>query len=261
MNQRTTPSRVAAVFVLVVVVASIVAVAFRGSWGALRDAALAAHFDRDSASLYPLAVDGLQVIAGLSAVLLRHDRWARRYCLGIVAAYTGASWLINFLHGLGMFAIDPDSGARPVPPWPVVVVIASLVIGSIFLGSHLLVYVWRHLFPSDAPATEDQAAGRDDTQAGSGGTLVPEPPAILADNYEAATIAYRQSLTPGMQRLSQKVLCERFQLTRRQAVQVQHEVDEDLGSEIGTEAEDARTDEAPLHSPNGHGPSFDRGEV
>lgn len=150
--------RLAPIALLVSVVGAIVLVAFRGSWSAARDAALACHFDKTSADLYPFAVDGLIVVAIIALVLLRHDAGARRYCLGIIGGYTMASWIINFLHGLGWFAVGA-SGARPVQPWGVVVVVASLVIGSIFLGSHLLVYVWRHLTPEQDQAAPESVGG------------------------------------------------------------------------------------------------------
>lgn len=219
-STRTWTAR-AAVVPLALGVLGIVAVAFRGSWGAFRDAALASHFDRDSASLYPFAVDGLMVVAIVAAVLLRHDRWARWYCLGIIGAYTVASWLINFLHGIGMFAPDPVTGDRPVPPWPVVVVIASLVVGSIFLGSHLLVYVGRHMFPEADATTQQSAAYRPGTATDGdvpAVSVLPPPP------FEIAKDAYRKSLTPDLKTLSQKDLVIRYRVSKREAGRIQSEV-------------------------------------
>jgi hypothetical protein len=213
--------RAATVAALVLVVVGIIVVAFRGSWGSLRDAALAAHFDRSAADLYPFAVDGLLIVAILAAVLLRHDRGARRYCLGIIATYTGASWLINFLHGLGVFSPDPVTGVRPGPPWYVVLVIASLVIGSIFLGSHLLIFVWRHVFPTATVAAPIAPVYRFGTDADRGGTDVPEPP---ADRLQAARDAYQFSRRPGRKELSQKNLMDQFGISKRQASQVQSAV-------------------------------------
>ena len=257
MTTRPTPPRTApipALAALVVVVIGIVVVAFRGSWGALRDAALAAHFERSAAELYPFAVDGLLVVAVLAAVLLRHQRGARRYCMWIIGGYTGASWLINYLHGLGMFQPDRATGVRPVPPWPVVAVIASLVIGSIFLGSHLLVYVWRHFFPGDgdqdqpviveqtAPPVEHDAPPQD------------EPLQLPATNVELAEIAYRESLGEGKARLSQKKLVERFGVTRREAEAIQHKVRSEIEGELGRADEDDDADGTDQPTPviNGH---------
>lgn len=225
-----------AVAALVAVVAGIIAVAFRGSWGALRDAALAAHFDRTGADLYPFAVDGLLIIAIIAGVLLRHDVGARRYCLGILIGYTGASWLINYLHGLGMFSPDPVTHVRPGPPWLVVGLIAALLIGSIFLGSHLLIFVWRHVFPGvepDAPLAPAYHFGADLDHASSDD---PEPP---ADAMAAARARYRHSRQPGYEELSQAKLMNQFGITKRQAAQVQSEVkaEESVPADVGELAE------------------------
>lgn len=234
--------RLLAVVALVAFVIGIIAVAFRGSWGALRDAALAAHFDRSAADLYPWGVDGLLVVAIIALVLLRHDRGARGYCLGIIAGYTGASWVLNFLHGLGTFTPDPVTHARPVPSWPVVVVIASLVIGSIFLGSHLLVHVWRHVFPDATGPIVEETPGQDAPVPERPAPAGPKPP---ANNFEAAKVAYRESLPPEYKTLSQKSLVERFGITKREAAQVQSEVKTELAADIAeasTSEEDSGTE-------------------
>lgn len=247
-HPRTDPARIWAVGTLVLVVVGIVAVAFRGSWGAFRDAALASHFDRASASLYPFAVDGLMVVAIIALVLLRHDPGARRYCLGIIAGYTGASLLINFLHGLGMFSPATPGQRVPVPPWPVVLVIALLVVGSIFLGSHLLVYVWRHAFP-EAPAVEPAAeAGDAGTGVGDDVPAVLEPP---ADNVEAAKLAYRKSLAPELKTLSQPDLTGRYQISKREAARVQSEVKAELAAETAKATAEEAADEPEPHTMNG----------
>lgn len=264
--RRITARNTAVVFLALVVI-GIIGVAFRGSWGALRDAALAAHLDGTSAALYPFAVDGLLIVAIVSAVLLRHDQWARWYCLGIIAAYTGASWLMNFLHGLGLFGADPVTGQRPVPPWPVVAVIATLVIGSIFLGSHLLVYVGRHLFPQHDQTVGDRpvicsaaplpwpTASHDGTAADRGDTDDPRRRDEPETSLEAAKRAYRASLGPGMKPLSQRAMEQRYRITRREAAQVQREIDRELGR--GTAEDDAPAPvTAPArHTDNGHGPA------
>lgn len=136
----------------------IIGVGFRSSWGALRDAALAAHMDKGGADLYPVAVDGLIAVAIVALLLLRDHAGPRAYCLTIITTFTGASLLLNFLHGLGKFS--PDAfGARPEPEWWVTAVIAGLVIGSIGLGSHLLVLVLRHSAkPEKAPNSRKPAA-------------------------------------------------------------------------------------------------------
>lgn len=125
-------------------VVGVIAVGFRSSWGALRDAALAAHMDPGGADLYPVAVDGLVAVAIIAMLLLRRHPGPMYYCLGIIISFTGASLFLNHLHGLGWFSPDPLTEVRPAPPWPVVLVIASLVVLSIALGSHLLVMVLQH---------------------------------------------------------------------------------------------------------------------
>ncbi|HZB28904.1 MAG TPA: DUF2637 domain-containing protein [Streptosporangiaceae bacterium] len=245
---RPTSAQIAGAACLGLLVTGIIVVAFRGSWGALRDAALAAHFDRNAAGLYPFAVDGLLVVAIVAAVLLRHDRGARRYCLGIIGGYTVASWLINFLHGLGMFLADPATGKRPVPPWPVVVVIATLVIASIFLGSHLLVFVWRHLYPTTGARPEAAEVSQGATPASQDATPRVELPPT---NLELAKAAFRESLAPDRQRLSQRALVERYGIKARQAAKVQDEVNRELTAEHAAPSSTEATDVAAQHTPNG----------
>lgn len=236
-QQPTTGTRIVAVGSLLAVVVGIVAVAFRGSWGALRDAALACHLDVDSSTLYPFAVDGLIIVGIIAAVLLRHHRAARRYCLGIIGGYTVASWLINFLHGLGQFQSNPVTHVRPVPAWPVVVVVASLLVGSIFLGSHLLVLVWQHLWPRSFHAPETTPIASDGQAPASDGTPIPAPP---ISRYDAAKNAYRQSLAPGLQTISRAALMSQWGLTRRDADRVRQEVaDEETPPTLQTPAESA----------------------
>jgi hypothetical protein len=246
---RSGMGRIAAVVTLAVAVVGIIGVAFRGSWGALRDAALAAHFDRSAADLYPWGVDGLQVVAIIALVLLRHNRKARRYCLGIIIGYTGASWFINFLHGLGTFTPDPVTHIRPVPPWPVVFVIALLVIGSIFLGSHLLVFAWRYVFPDAAQPIEAEPVYQDVPPVDDDVPAVPELP---ADAFTVAKDAYRQSLHPDLRTLSQDVMVERFRISKREAARVQSEVKAELAAETAAAATPEPVD---VPSQNGQGPA------
>jgi DNA-binding protein HU-beta len=251
---RTTPPpfgfwRGMAIATLVAVVAGIIAVAFRGSWGALRDAALAAHFDGTGADLYPFAVDGLLIIAIIAGVLLRHDAGARRYCLGILIGYTGASWLINYLHGLGLFTADPATHVRPGPPWPVVMLIAALLIGSIFLGSHLLIFVWRHIFPDSTQAAPAVAVYQDFPPAGDD---VPPVPELPLPSLDAAKFAYSQSLHPTLKPLSQAYLMNQYRLTKREAAQVQSEVKAEQAEPADVETLAETVSEPSL---NGSGPA------
>ena len=111
--RRLSRGGIAAVSVLGVLLLGIIGVAFRGSWTAHRDAALAAHFDNVGADLYPFAPDGLIVIALIAAMVLRHDRSARAYALSIVGLYTLSSYMINQWHGLGWFTPAKPSGPPP----------------------------------------------------------------------------------------------------------------------------------------------------
>lgn len=159
VRPRMTGGTAAAVALLGLVLIGIIGVAFRGSWTAHRDAALAAHFDATGATLYPFAPDGLILIALIAAMVLRHDGRARLYALSVVGTFTFTSFIVNHLHGLGQFAPDPVSGLRPDLPWPVVALIAGQVIGAIFFGSHLIVFALRYLFPGAQPEQAEQQGG------------------------------------------------------------------------------------------------------
>lgn len=185
---RITPSRsnwdVAAVGVLAVLVMAIVAVGLRVGMGALQDAAKAVHIEDEAAKLYWIGVDGLIVVAIVAALVLRHDRAARNYCLAVVAVFTAASGAIQYLHGLGWFTPDPVSRVLPPLPWGVVLLVAFLVIGMIFCATHLFVHTLRRLFPSTQADQAELAAVAPTAQAemtavqaeGSGSTQTPNAP-------------------------------------------------------------------------------------
>lgn len=139
---------VVGVVALALLVLVIVMVGLSVSLGPLRDTALAVHIDPTAASLWWVGVDGLVVVAIIAAVVLRHDAWARWYALGVVAFFTAASGLLQYLHGLGLTAPDQAVDGDPTLPRAVVALVAALVIGTIFCATHLLVYVLRHLFPN-----------------------------------------------------------------------------------------------------------------
>lgn len=101
------------------------------------------------------------------------------------------------------------------------IVIASLVIGSIFLGSHLLVHVLRYLFPGDAGDGETLEAFQLVPPVSLNGDGVPKLP---PPNLDQAREAYRISLHPDLKTLSQRVLVSRYGITKKQAEQIQHEV-------------------------------------
>jgi uncharacterized protein DUF2637 len=99
VRPRIARGTIAAVVSLGVVLLGIIAVAFRGSWTAHNDGALAAHFDPTGAALYPFAPDGLIVIALIAAMVLRHNRKARLYALFVVGLFTFTSFVINTFTG------------------------------------------------------------------------------------------------------------------------------------------------------------------
>lgn len=216
---RTNPVPVGAITGLGVILAVIVLLAFTGSAGALYDAAIAAHFRWYGALGFPLVVDGLLAFAILAAVLLRHDTWARRQCQAIVAFYSAASWYINWLHGQGRVRQGQDGGGAS---WYVAALIAFLLIAAIFLGSHLLVSVARHVWPQVMTDVAIDAACDDATPVEADQTPVALP---AQSNVEAAAEAYRLSKEPGRERLSQAKLVERFAISVRQARKVQRDVD------------------------------------
>ena len=86
--------RIALVLALVVVVG----MAFRVSWNALRDIAGAVGADQTAATLYPFVVDGLMALALVATlVLVGRDR---TFALRVLGTYTGASLVLNYVHGL-----------------------------------------------------------------------------------------------------------------------------------------------------------------
>lgn len=141
---------------LTAAVAGIVTVGFAGSYGPLRDAFLAIHQDRHAAARDPFAVDGLIAVAVAAAIWLNHDTRARRYALTVAAVTTGASLLLNFLHGQGL--IGPG-GRISHPLHPVLVfTIASLPVAAVGFGSHLLVACLHQLRAAE-PHSEDGQSG------------------------------------------------------------------------------------------------------
>lgn len=136
--------------VLAVLLAAVITVAFRGSWTSQSDAARAAHFDPTGAFLYPFAPDGLIVLALVGAVVLRHKFGPRLYCLVVVVLFTITSYVINHLHGMGAFVMvgqGADAVLEKELDGRVVGLIAGQLVGSIAFGSHILMHVFRHLFP------------------------------------------------------------------------------------------------------------------
>lgn len=227
---------VAGVVVLALLVLVIVVVGLSVSLGPLRDTALAVHIDPTAASLWWIGVDGLVVVAIIAAVVLRHDPWARWYALGVVAFFTAASGLLQYLHGLGLTGPDQASGADPELPHVVVALVAALVIGTIFCATHLLVYVLRHLFPNAmgdqggqpaadagqaAPEVTEPHSSDSDTGDGPADNDRPEPPLLDPETEREvrkwfAAIAIHMILDAGGKPVRSKI-ARSFEIADRQA--------------------------------------------
>ncbi|KUL69614.1 MULTISPECIES: DUF2637 domain-containing protein [unclassified Streptomyces] len=144
--------RAALVFALVVVVA----MAFRVSWNALRDIAGAIGADDTAATLYPFVVDGLMALALIATLVLAGRD--RVFALRVLAAYTIASLVLNYVHGL-----VPELHGRTVDwgrladwdpaNWALVLLATSLPVGSIYFGSDLVAKVLHHRPTPIAPPT------------------------------------------------------------------------------------------------------------
>lgn len=125
----------------------VVGMAFRVSWNAQRDVARAVGADHAAALLYPFVVDGLMALA-LVATLVLTGR-DRRFALRVLAGYTVASLVLNYVHGL-VPALHTGAASRMhladwAPANCVLVLLAtSLPVGSIFFGSDLVAKVLHH---------------------------------------------------------------------------------------------------------------------
>ncbi|WP_327414419.1 DUF2637 domain-containing protein [Streptomyces sp. NBC_01233] len=148
---------------LVLALVAVVGMAFRVSWNALRDVAKAIGADGTAATLYPFVVDGLMALALVAALVLTGD--ARRFALRVLAAYTAASLVLNYVHGLvpalhskqiewmRLAEWDPAN-------WALVLLATSLPVGSIYFGSDLVAKVLHHRpEPVDAGPCGERADG------------------------------------------------------------------------------------------------------
>ncbi|MEU7067741.1 DUF2637 domain-containing protein [Streptomyces sp. NPDC046161] len=142
---------------LVCALVVVVAMAFRVSWNALRDIARAIGADDVAATLYPFVVDGLMALALVAAlVLIGTDR---RFALRVLAGYTLASLVLNYVHGLvpALHEKSVDWGRladwNPAN-WALVLLATSLPVGSIYFGSDLVAKVLHHRPPIEPNAQE-----------------------------------------------------------------------------------------------------------
>ncbi len=151
--------------VLVLALVAVVGMAFRVSWNALRDVAKAIGADATAALLYPFVVDGLMALA-LVATLVLTDRDDKRFALRVLAAYTLASLVLNYVHGLVPALHDAASGRVRLAQWDLahwglVLLASSLPVGSIYFGSDLVAKVLHH---RPAPAVAEPVCGPDETE-------------------------------------------------------------------------------------------------
>ncbi|MER6251131.1 DUF2637 domain-containing protein [Streptomyces sp. NPDC001584] len=165
---------------LVLALVVVVAMAFRVSWNALRDIARAIGADGTAATLYPFVVDGLMALALVAALTLTGD--ARRFALRVLAAYTLASLVLNYVHGLlpelHAESIDWTRLADWDPAnWALVLLATSLPVGSIYFGSDLVAKVLHHKPPIELPAQESTqiTVNRSTPEQGEPPVELPEP--------------------------------------------------------------------------------------
>lgn len=270
--RRITPKRVVQTraarriaVVLALLLGAVITVAFRGSWTSQSDAARATHFDSTGAFLYPFAPDGLIVLALVGAVVLRHKRWPRFYCLAVVALFTVTSYVVNHLHGMGTFLMNPDGTLIAALDGRIVGLVAVQLVGAIAFGSHILMHVFRHLFPEALDGTTEQDTTTEPAAAldGSGENADPEAAERSeVDGYEFAKLIYGACLDGGV-KLSQEKLGRLARISKRQAGYAQVDVTSERDSETG-EPPSARAPERPIEaappttlaavgSVNGHG--------
>ncbi|MEU6221286.1 DUF2637 domain-containing protein [Streptomyces sp. NPDC047022] len=142
---------------LVLALVAVVAMAFRVSWNALRDVAKAIGADATAALLYPFVVDGLMALALVATLVLTNDD-DKRFALKVLAAYTLASLVLNYVHGLVPALHNAPAGPVRLAEWnagnwALVLLASSLPVGSIYFGSDLVAKVLHQ----PAPARQDAA--------------------------------------------------------------------------------------------------------
>ncbi|PBC72157.1 uncharacterized protein DUF2637 [Streptomyces sp. TLI_235] len=148
-------------FWMVAALLGVVGMAFRVSWNALKDIASAVGADPLAAGLYPLVVDGLMALALVAALVLTGAD--RRFALRVLGAFTAASLVLNYVHGL-VPALNAGGRVRLAdwaPAHYALVLLAScLPVGSIFFGSDLVAKVLHH---RPEPAENDQTTANRST--------------------------------------------------------------------------------------------------
>ncbi|MFF6874662.1 DUF2637 domain-containing protein [Streptomyces sp. NPDC012474] len=131
---------------LVIGLVAVVVMAFRVSWNALSDVARAIGADPTAALLYPIVVDGLMALALVATLALTGND--RKFALRVLATYTIASLLLNYVHGLIPALHTTSQWGRLADwepaNWALVLLATSLPVGSIYFGSDLVAKVLHH---------------------------------------------------------------------------------------------------------------------
>ncbi|MEU6054174.1 DUF2637 domain-containing protein [Streptomyces xanthochromogenes] len=162
---------------LVLALVGVVGMAFRVSWNAQRDVARTVGADATAALLYPFVVDGLMALA-LVATLVLTGR-DKMFALRVLAGYTAASLVLNYVHGL-VPALHGGGQRMQLADWApanwvLVLLATSLPVGSIFFGSDLVAKVLHHqptpiTDQDETPETTTNRLGSDLQES------APEPP-------------------------------------------------------------------------------------
>ncbi|MFD3615938.1 DUF2637 domain-containing protein [Streptomyces sp. NPDC058676] len=173
---------------LVLALVAVVAMAFRVSWNALRDIAGAVGADNTAATLYPFVVDGLMALA-LVATLVLADR-DRTFALRVLGAYTIASLVLNYVHGLVPELHGSSVDWRRLADWDpanwaLVLLATSLPVGSIYFGSDLVAKVLHHRPAPIAAPTANAEESTSTERNRSSSDLVVSTPAPITPNVTA----------------------------------------------------------------------------
>ncbi|NUK08656.1 DUF2637 domain-containing protein [Streptomyces lunaelactis] len=169
---------------LIAALAAVVGMAFRVSWNALSDVARAVGADDTGATLYPFVVDGLMALA-LVATLVLTDQEAKGQALKVLAGYTVASLVLNFVHGAvpELHGETVDWGQLAdweFPHYALILLATSLPVGSIYFGSDLVAKVIHHR-PAPSAVVEKSARATVNRLGSDLRESIPVPPAAVGE--------------------------------------------------------------------------------
>ncbi|MCX5267416.1 DUF2637 domain-containing protein [Streptomyces sp. NBC_00199] len=167
---------------LVIGLVAVVLMAFRVSWNALSDVARAIGADSTAALLYPIVVDGLMALALVATLVLTGTD--RTFALRVLATYTIASLLLNYVHGLIPALHTASQWGRLADwapaNWTLILLATSLPVGSIYFGSELVTKVLHHTPESadsaDVVSAQSGSQHADEQAARSGADQVESDP-------------------------------------------------------------------------------------